>query len=135
MKKLKNILIIDDEEISRFVTTKMIANAGIAERTSHQSGGIKALAYLRSLQENQQNGPDVILLDLNLSDINGWQFMKEYEKLEPSFRSGIAIFILSNFVDDREIKAAARFSDLKGIYLKPLPEELLEEISCIGIQS
>ena len=135
MRKLRNILIIDDEEISAFVTTKLIENAGITDTITQQPGGFIALEQLKSMQKKRQKGPDAILLDLHMADMSGWQFMKEYGKLDPAFKSGIAVFILSNFVNDKEIKSAARFSDLRGIYLKPVSDELLEEISCIEIQN
>ena len=130
MKKASNILIIDDEEISSFVTSKLIEKAGITKNITCRKSGIDALDYLKQLQEKELNGPDVILLDLHLLDMTGWTFMKKFERMDTAFKSCISVYILSNFVQDREKQAAAQFNDLKGVYLKPISDELIEDIRC-----
>ena len=46
--------------------------------------GLEQLEGIR-LKNDPENLPDVIFLDINMPMMNAWEFLKEYQELQPNF--------------------------------------------------
>ena len=119
---MKNVLLIDDSEPDNFLHQYML-------NKSQQFGTIEsvlnveqALELLRSKAANGEKMPDIILLDINMPRMNGWEFL-DSTKEETSFTLGnttIYMLTTSSNPDDQE---KAKSYGLKDYFLKPLNEE------------
>ena len=65
---MKKIMIVDDVEISNFIMKKMISKVSSGNEVFDYTLPEKALADI------EKNNPDIIFLDLNMPDIDGWEF-------------------------------------------------------------
>ena len=79
---LNRIINIDDDYISLFLTTKFLAGNKIADTTLPFTNGIDALRYLEQNAQIPSVLPELILLDIMMPDINGWQFLAELNNIE-----------------------------------------------------
>jgi signal transduction histidine kinase len=79
------VLIVDDRDASRYVTERVLRRAGFD--TAEASSGEEAVALARSMK------PDVVLLDINLPDIDGYEVCRRLRADEST--SGAAIVQLS----------------------------------------
>lgn len=82
--KAPGILIVDDMPANVLLLVRMLAERGY--RTQPVPGGRRALAAARA------EPPDLILLDINMPDMNGYEVCEQF-KADPSLRDIPVIFI------------------------------------------
>ncbi len=128
MKKLKNVLLIDDSESDNFYHARKIQKMGITDNIHMCFSGEEALEYLKSELDGIHPQPTLIFLDINMPGMNGWEFLEEYEKLELAQQGEIVLTMLSNSIDERDRVRAQEFKSVHGFYSKPLNEDYLTSI-------
>jgi DNA-binding response OmpR family regulator len=84
-RRLRHVLIVEDESPIRTMLTDLLSDAGYG--VAQAADGHEALRHLR------EGRPDLIILDLMLPGLSGWQFLEHsHDQLE---RSNIPVMILS----------------------------------------
>jgi CheY-like chemotaxis protein len=124
-KKLKYILLIDDNEADNFFHQKIIKEMDIAEHIEVAVNGALAIEFLK--KENQVP-PELIFLDINMPIMNGWEFLEAYKELKNEQKSKIVIVMLTTSTNPEELKKAKQMKDITGLESKPLTKEILKEI-------
>ena len=74
----KLVMLIDDDLMSNAICTKVIQKNDPAVVVISMTSAIEAIDYLKN---DRNNIPVLIILDLMMPAMNGWDFMKEYGKL------------------------------------------------------
>jgi CheY-like chemotaxis protein len=75
MKKI--IWIIDDDEAFRFLSLLSIEQAQLDSHIVREyTSALEAIEYLRRNTHLPENLPDIILLDINMPNMDGWRFLK-----------------------------------------------------------
>ncbi len=128
MKKIKNVLLIDDSESDNFYHARKIRKMGITDNIHISYSGEEALEYLKSKLDGVYPQPTLIFLDINMPGMNGWEFLEAYENLKVSQQGEVVLTMLSNSIDERDRAKANGFKSVKGYYSKPLSEEYLTSI-------
>ncbi|WP_026462690.1 response regulator [Adhaeribacter aquaticus] len=126
MKTLSLISLIDDDDIYRFMMKKTIENTGLVDSIIQFKNGLEAIEYF-SANENQTNElPDCIFLDLEMPFMDGWQFLNKYTQLK--FPKQITLFVISssNSLDDMD--KARTFDQVKGYLIKPVNRDEIRSI-------
>lgn len=126
MNKLKKILILDDDEISTYLTKKIAEKSNLVEESQifHQSE--EALSSLRTDISNQTALPDLIVLDINMPVLDGWDFINEFQKT-PNYKP-IPIVVLSSSVYKDDQDKSKTYPEIKGYLIKPLTLAEFESI-------
>lgn len=117
----KKIMLIDDDIINNYINKTMIDKFDAEIEIMDFVSGDKALAYLK----DGRNLPDVILLDLNMPILDGWQFLNKFRDLKIK---NIEIFILTTSVDQRDRDQASSYDFIVQFISKPLTFEWLNQI-------
>jgi len=117
-----NICVIDDDALNRFTTEHLIKKCISDVNISLFDGGGQALSYLKTL--DKQDFPDIILLDLYMPEMDGWQFLDAYQSqgLETTL---CTIYILSSSVDERDIALAEGNGLVQEFLKKPIGKDRL----------
>ncbi|MEN7547405.1 response regulator [Rapidithrix thailandica] len=118
MKKLGCILIVDDDDTSNFVTKLMLDKTDAAHIILMARNGKEAVNYL---EENKNNFPDLILLDINMPIMNGFDFLEYWEKKGMTSNSKIVMF--STSIREEDKTKAEQFYDVISYIEKPLNEK------------
>jgi DNA-binding response OmpR family regulator len=84
-----DILIAEDDPVLRNLYTKKFSSAGFAIRTAED--GEEAMA------EITRQKPDVLVLDLHMPRVDGFQLLQQFPKKDRPF----AVVILTNFADEQ----------------------------------
>ena len=123
-----HILLVEDEDINNYIATKLIKKALPGSAVTSCSNGRQALELLTETKNDTSKLPDIILLDISMPIMNGWQFLDEYnrKKIDPAGKS--AIFILSSSVYSDDMNRARLYSQVKGFICKPLNVEKIREL-------
>jgi CheY-like chemotaxis protein len=126
MKKLDIACIIDDDKIFTYVLAKQMKVVDFCENLLVFHNGLEAVKYLKPILESPEVLPDVILLDLNMPIMDGWQFLDEFVKFKVTKK--ITVYIVSSSIDVADHAKAATYKAISNFYIKPISRENLEEI-------
>jgi CheY-like chemotaxis protein len=120
MKKVDTLCVIDDDDIYTFTIKRIIAKAEVAEQTMFFHNGKVAIDFFKECVEAVAKLPDLILLDLNMPVLDGWQFMDEFIKLIPRIGKKILVYIVSSSIDEDDFKRARAMEQISDFIVKPL---------------
>lgn len=121
-----NLLVIDDDDINVFIIKKIVERTGYSVSMVSKSDGKMAIDYLVSIEHDKESFPHLILIDINMPVLNGWEFIEAYEKL--SFPNKPDMYMLSSSVYENDIEKAKTYKSIKGFISKPLSIERLSEL-------
>lgn len=127
MKKIDIACIIDDDPIFVFSAKKMMKIADFCNGFLVFHNGQDALNNLKSIiSTNQQSLPDVILLDLNMPVMDGWEFLDEFVKIPTS--KEITIYIVTSSVDPQDVIKVKAYDKVSNYILKPISMDSLKKL-------
>ena len=126
MKKIKLACIVDDDPIFVFGIKKMMKLTEFCENFLVFANGQEALDSLTAIINKGGDIPQLILLDLNMPIMDGWEFLEEFTKTNPP--KEITIYILTSSIDPRDLKRAKQFNRVSNYVIKPITIENLESI-------
>ncbi|RFZ90310.1 response regulator [Mucilaginibacter conchicola] len=128
MKKISIACVVDDDEIYTFSVKRIIAKADIAEKTIFFHNGKAALDFVIENRQNTGELPDLILLDLNMPVLDGWQFLDEFKALVPAIHKKITVYIVSSSIDEADYAKAREIELVSDFIVKPLTVNHLHDI-------
>lgn len=128
MSQVKNLFIIDDDEIFVFLTMKIIRSTGLVENISVFRDGEEAIEHLKSIANQQAMLPDVILLDLSMPIMDGWEFLEEYVKLKATIEKDIQLYLASSSISPHDIERSKGIKEVSDFIVKPFEKERFIEI-------
>ncbi len=120
----KVICIIDDDPIYQILINKIIAMSKTECEIIRFKNGKEALDYFTL--DTIKNLPEIILLDLEMPIMDGWDFMTEVDKI---FTDQTDIYIVSSSIAYEDKEKAKRFTKVKGYFSKPIDSEKILEIT------
>ena len=110
------ILIVDDSKAMRMIVRRTLRQAGLTDvEVSEACDGKQGLEAVRADQ------PDIVLSDMNMPEMNGFEFLKELRAEGNQVRFG---FVTSEGTDD--IKAAVMSEGAEFLITKPFTPEKFE---------
>ena len=120
--KVKTILLIEDDPFLIDIYTTKLKESGfkVEVATNGEEGIIKA----------QETKPNLIVLDIVLPQIDGWEILKEI-KANPNLKK-IPVVILSNLGQKSEVEKGIKLGAVKYLIKAHFtPSEVIEEIKAI----
>ncbi len=115
------ILVIDDDSITIFLAKKTIQSFKSDIIINSFQDGRNALQYLVTRNSSAKL---IILLDINMPDYSGWDFLNDYI----SYQLNAAVFMFTSSIDPFDLAKSKTYATVKGFISKPLNKEKLEEI-------
>ena len=127
MKKIELAYIIDDDPIFVFGAKKNLQYANFSEDIVVFHNGADALNNLKTLISKDEKLPDVILLDINMPIMDGWQFLEYFSEFNTLKK--IHIYILSSSLNPEDIERARRHISVNDYVIKPVPLHEVKRIA------
>ena len=133
MKVFRKILLIDDDEITHYLSNSLLEGMEIAEEINYAENGKEGIEYIRKncpLETLPEKGcPDLIFLDIDMPVMNGFEFLEELETFDKDKFNKLHIVLLTSSVSPKDIKQAANFANsLSGYITKPLTETAVNKV-------
>jgi CheY-like chemotaxis protein len=128
MGKLNCVLLVDDDKVNNFINTRILKKLGVCDNIKTSLNGEEALLYLtKYCSSYDQNYPELIILDNNMPEMNGIEFLELYNQLNynKNFKLNIIVLTASNNPqDEQKLKELG----IQGYLTKPLTEEKLMNV-------
>ncbi len=126
MKKVNLTCIIDDDPIFVFGIKKVMELINFSDSIMVFKNGQEALDNLKPIILSKEELPDIILLDLNMPVLDGWQFLDEFIKIPCEKK--IIIYVVSSSIDPEDILRAKSYQGVSDYIVKPITIERLKEV-------
>lgn len=99
MSKVKSVCIIDDDKVYTFGIKKIIKSYLPENNVIAFENGKKALEGIEEMIRSGEELPDFILLDIDMPEMNGWEFLNEFEAIRTNVDKKIEVFVISSRID------------------------------------
>ncbi|QRM88827.1 response regulator [Lacinutrix sp. WUR7] len=127
MKQINSVCLIDDDPIFIFAIKRIFKTSNVCENFTVYNNGEDAISGLLQTIGAGKDIPDLILLDLNMPIMDGWQFLDEFVKLKMS--ENITLYIVSSSVDPVDFMKAKEYELIKDFLVKPITSETLMSLA------
>jgi CheY-like chemotaxis protein len=112
------LLVDDDPAMSRMTETLL---------TAHGYHVIVAADGRDAIQRLREQCPDLIVLDLNMPVMDGWQFRREQRYLSDKHRAAVPVLLMTG---EHDAPSHAHALQAAGLITKPFdPDDLLDAVS------
>lgn len=128
MKKIKKILVIDDDHINNIIFEKLSTFAGFAEEIVSFNSAVDGLDYLQNIQENGEEPPNIIFLDIRMPIVNGWEFLERFSVFRGICFKNTSIYMLTSSSSQSDVNKAKNFAIVNDYIVKPLTIEVLKKL-------
>lgn len=110
--------------------SKIIKSHLPGNKLSSFENGKQAIEAITKMAENNEELPDLILLDIDMPEMNGWDFLHAFQKVRDKVEKDIQVFVISSRVNDNneelyKIEWSQKVSDF---IQKPVNVEALREL-------
>jgi len=116
----KTIWVVDDDTIYQIIVNKIIQKSEMFSTISSFKNGKDAINAVSNSLNNIESFPDIILLDINMPIMDGWEFMEELQVLKPSINKQIIVYIVSSSIAVEDKNKAKSYPDILGYLSKPV---------------
>ncbi|MCJ8164885.1 response regulator [Pontibacter sp. E15-1] len=115
---MKKIMLVDDMEITNFITGSLIQMIDPAYAVHDYTEPMEALSEVATVQ------PDIIFLDLNMPEMDGWGFLDEMQQQG----LGQKVYILTSSTSELDRQRAKQYANVAGYLVKPMEKDELAGI-------
>ncbi len=127
--KFNDVFVVDDDIIFHFIIKKLLLNNSINVTPTFFENGMEAIEVLKKKLDTGENQPDLILLDINMPILDGWQFLEEFKILKKLIEKQIVIYIISSSDNQYDLEKAKDYTnEVTNYYLKPMSGDELKAI-------
>lgn len=120
-------LLVDDDPTVIFLVKRLFQHEGLPNALTTFLSPVEALTFLRQ-QAPLGSLPQVILLDLNMPILNGWEFLEALEPLKEQLRDHCLVYILTSSLAPSDMNRAKCNPLVAGLLHKPLDRHEIQAI-------
>ncbi len=123
-KKLNCILLIDDDEVNNFINENILRKLNVAEEIKVVKNGLEALQFITTYNDVGVS-PELILLDLHMPVMDGFEFMSSFNQLDLINKHKIEIAVLTSSENPNDLRLAKSLG-IKHYLMKPFKADTVE---------
>ena len=123
-KKPPFVMIVDDSDIDLYLNQKIIEMYSKGFKILTFTEASKALAYFK----NNTEIPDILLLDINMPLMNGFEFLDEFKLLPQEIKNKCSVYLLSSSLNPNDKTKAEQNNYVKTFFEKPLNQKTIQRI-------
>jgi len=125
-KLVEKTVLIDDSDIDLFIQRRFLEVYDFSKELLQYKSATEALNWLKKL--NGEAPPDVIFLDLNMPEVDGFAFLKGFNDLPERVRSTSRIVVLTSSNSAQDRKQVFENKNVIQFITKPLKQTDIEDL-------
>lgn len=122
------VLIIDDDDIVRLVQSKLLQNCNFTKEPLKFKRASDAVEFLNSASIEHHY---LLMLDINMPMMNGWEFLDEVERME--VKENVYVLMVSSSVDYNDKEKADKYNKIINFIEKPITAKNCEQLKELSI--
>jgi CheY-like chemotaxis protein len=129
-----HFIIIDDSQLDCFIGEKIIQNTGAYSSIKSYTQATDALEQIKNSDPGQADAITIIVLDIQMPVMNGFQFVEAFERLSENIRSKYAIFMFSSSINENDKNRMENHPSILKFYGKPISKDIVANlVSAVSI--
>ena len=120
----RRVLCVEDDAITIMFTRQILIKSNFTKDVLTARNGQEAIDLLSAATYSDL---DLILLDINMPVMNGWEFIEEFKKLNPQIPKSVSLCVVSSSVDGSDIEKARSYN-VDSYLSKPVLSAHMKEI-------
>lgn len=122
------IFLVDDDEIFK-TAAEILISANFPEfEIVHFENGLEVYNRLIEIEKTKGKLPVLMLLDINMPVMNGWELLEEIKGHEGRIKSNVQIYISTSSIAPQDMNLSKTYDFIKGYITKPLANGDLQHI-------
>jgi two-component system, NarL family, nitrate/nitrite response regulator NarL len=122
-------VLIDDSDIDLFIQRRFLEVYQFSKKLVSYKSAEEALAWLRAI--NGEVPPDIIFLDLNMPNVDGFGFLESFKTVPQKIRDKSRIVVLTSSNSQKDRDLAFSYKNVIQFVTKPLKQSDIEELKRI----
>jgi len=126
---IKDIFLIDDDGLVNFLNQEIIKDSYPDKNVRSFESASEALETLKQIgQSTEEHFPQIILLDINMPVMDGWEFLEAFELLTKKDSDTCKVVMHTSSIDPRDVEKAKTFKTVADYITKPLTAQTMAKI-------
>lgn len=134
MKSPSQFILIDDDPMNNLIcklTIEMtLGQTDIKAFVNPENG----LEYIQSTYSNADDASALLLLDINMPIMSGWEFLEMFDNLSFEIKDRVKICILSSSIDERDKERSYANKNVLDFLVKPLTDKDIQRITAMELK-
>lgn len=126
--RVANLWIIDNDPMVSFYIKRLTELGALADIITIYDSPRGAVDYLLLHKTSLEHLPDIILLDIYMPEMDGWEFIQEFQKIRDKLTKNVEIHIITSSNHPKDISRAKTFVEVKSYLQKPVTLEALQDV-------
>lgn len=128
MSAKPEIFLVEDDDLFAMLLKRSLKKLGHIDQLTAFKNGLEILNYLKNADSESDKLPDIILLDINMPIMDGWQFLDDYTEFYDSLPKKPKIYMLSSSIFTADIEKSKEYRIVTDYLIKPIPVDKLKDI-------
>lgn len=120
-----HFIIIDDSKLDCFIAEKIIQNTGTFSSVKSYFQATDAYEIIKNNTENGNAPITIIILDIQMPVMNGFQFVEAFEQLPGDIQSKYAIFLFSSSINENDKNRLGNYPSIRRFFGKPISKDII----------
>jgi len=126
--QIPNFIIIDDSRLDCFIAEKIIQNSGTYSSVKSYMEATVAYEAIKNGNIGDDSIITIIILDIQMPVMNGFQFVEAFEKLPKETQAKFAIFLFSSSINENDKNRLGNYPSIIRFYSKPISKDTVAQI-------
>lgn len=123
---VESTVLIDDSDIDLFIQKRFLEVYRFSRQLTSYKSAEEALENLNSARAHTV--PDVIFLDLNMPNLDGFGFLEGFNKLPEAVRDKSKIIVLTSSNSQKDRAQAFQYKNVVHFVTKPLRQADIDDL-------
>jgi CheY-like chemotaxis protein len=123
-----NFIVVDDSQLDCFIAEKIIHNAGTYSSVKCFMEATEAYETIKKSVPKPGDNKTIIILDIQMPVMTGFQFVEAFEQLPEAIRSHYAIFLFSSSINENDKNRMGNYPSIRRFYGKPISKDTVNQM-------